>query len=102
MGARTLVVAMVLSVGFAVSANAFTYDNRTNQNPDGSARFTDPDSALGKRSSGDSHFSMHFSGGGPGGQTSSDDRFVPSSNGVFSSPFNGPNNMDLALGNRHW
>jgi hypothetical protein len=52
---------------------------------------------------GNSHFSMQFSGSSSGyGQSGIQNRFVPSSNSAFSSPFDGnPNNLDLALGNRH-
>ncbi len=88
----------------AISAQAFTYDSRTNQNSDGTARFQDPEDALMSSAAGksdDSKFSIKFSGSNGPASNGYDSRFVPSSNGVFSSPFAGPSNMDLALGNRH-
>jgi hypothetical protein len=96
---RVLIAAAILCSMIGMSAQAFTYDNRTNQNPDGSARFTDPEGAAAKKLG--SHFSMHFSGGSTNGQSGYDNRFVPSANGVFASPFDSQNNFDTALGPRH-
>jgi len=73
----------------AVSAGAFTYDNRTNQSPEAQARFRDQQSQPnnGLRI-GDSHFSLQFSGGGFGNnQPGVDSRFVPSSNPDFANPY---------------
>ena len=100
-GLAVAALAVLLAAG---SARAFTYDSRTNQNPDGSARFTDPESALGKSSDDSkSGFSVHFSGSGTNGQANGvDSRFLPSANNAFNSPGTAPNNLDLALGNRRW
>jgi hypothetical protein len=96
----SLAVIATCTLMSAVSAQAFTYDNRTNQGPDGSAKFRDPESALSN--GGSSNFSLKFSSSGMnGGQNGTDSRFVQSSNPAFSSPFGGPNNLDYALGNRH-
>jgi hypothetical protein len=82
----------------AVSAGAFTYDNRTNQSPDAALRLKQNKDG----SFGNSHFSMQFSGGsGVGGQSGVQNRFVQSSNPDLANPFNSENNLDLALGNRH-
>lgn len=95
-------IALVIAAG---SAQAFTYDNRTNQNPDGSARFADSDGLPAKHGDDDgkSGLSLKFSGSGmnqaPAGV---DSRFMPSANPVFSPPGTQPNNFDMALGNRHW
>ena len=93
----------------AASAQAFTYDNRTNQTPSGAARYADPDDALtptapdSKDSGSKSGFSFHFSGGPQGNAPQGfDERFVPSANPAFASPYNSPNNMDYAFGNRRW
>lgn len=101
MSTRKFVLAAVAVIGVAAAlpAQAFTYDSRTNQGGDAS-KFQDPDSQTKKL--GDSHFSMQFSGGSSGQQQSGyDSRFVPSGNSAFG-PGGGSNNLDTALGNRHW
>ena len=104
MTASTLRLTALVAVGcfVSVAAHAFTYDNRTNQTPNGAAHFQDPDAALANGDS-DSHFSMKFSGGSNQPMSSGlNSRFVPSSNNAFSSPFNSPNNFDNAMGDRHY
>jgi hypothetical protein len=104
--AKLALAAVACSVLAAASANAFTYDNRTNQDPTGLQKFRD--SLGGNGHDGKSHFSFSVTGpnGGNGqgsydNQTGVNSRFVPSANPAFSNPYYTPNNLDLALGNRH-
>ena len=99
---RTIIAAAAVSVLVAsASAGAFTYDNRTNQNPDVQAQLRGANGLPVQQKN--SHFSMQFSGSGLGNNQASgvQGRFVPSSNPDFQTPYSGPNNLDLALGNRH-
>ena len=91
-------------------AQAFTYDGRASLNMDTSLRYQDPDdkfqnnltSPPGTNSSSGKfgNFSFKFSSSNSSGPAGIEDRFVPSGNSAFASPF-GQNNLDLALGNRH-
>jgi hypothetical protein len=102
MSALKISVAVVALLG-AVSAQAFTYDSRTNQDPSGQAKLRAAANAMANGGKiGNSHFSMQFSGGPSGyGQGGIENRFVPSANPAFANPYYSPNNLDMALGNHH-
>jgi hypothetical protein len=103
--AAALFVASIFAVG---AAQAFTYDGRSSLNSDGTQRFKDPDAALqgntksnpNGTSGAQNGFSFKFSGAN-NGTNATQERFVPTQNGAFASPFAQPNNLDLALGGRH-
>jgi hypothetical protein len=100
-----IAIAALFGLGISGSAGAFTLDSHSLQNPDGTAKFQDPEAGLtgegGKLPGSDkSGFSFHFSGGGST-SSGSNSLFAPSANGAFSSPFAGPSNLDYALGYRH-
>jgi hypothetical protein len=92
----------------AGGARAFTYDGRASLNSDASLRYQDPEAKLQNSLTPQSgangtsgkigNFTFQFSGSSP--QSTGQSPFVPSGNSAFASPF-GPNNLDLALGNRH-
>jgi hypothetical protein len=89
---KPIAIAIALLALTAGAAHAFTYDGRGNLNADGTTRFTDPDDQIGdgtKQTKSKSGFSMKFSGGGPT-ETNGvgvENRFLPSRNGAFYSPF---------------
>ncbi|HVJ53407.1 MAG TPA: hypothetical protein VM689_13150 [Aliidongia sp.] len=102
---------------FAGGARAFTYDGRASydtstnvslhyQDPDPDSKFRSNNlsnsNAPGQNGSSGKfgNFSFKFSGGSSNGFGGPANQFVPSGNSAFGSPF-GPNNLDLALGNRH-
>ncbi len=88
---KSIAIAAALFALTAGTAHAFTYDGHSSFNSDGSTKFTDPgeqlsDGTTKKKSK--SGFSMSFSGGqanAPG--FGSQNRFLPSANRAFSSPF---------------
>ncbi len=87
----------------AASAQAFTYDNRTNQSSDGSARFRDPADPANAKTDDHSGFSFKVSGGAaPGaGAGGVESRFLPSANSQFNSPYYGPSFMNTMQGIPH-
>lgn len=94
---KSFAIAAVLFAFTVGTAHAFTYDGHSSFNSDGSTKFTDPgeqlsDGTTKKKSK--SGFSMSFSGGqtnSPG--FGSQNRFLPSANRAFSSPFDQNNNF---------
>lgn len=102
---RSMAIAAALILLTAGAAQAFTYEGAGhNLNVDGTPRFTDPEDALtdgdkapAKSKSG---FSMHFSGGtttpgfgsGSFGAFGSQNRFLPSANRAFNTPFQNQSN----------
>jgi hypothetical protein len=93
---KSIAIAAVLFALTAGSAHAFTYDGRSNLNSDGSTKFTDPgeqlsDGTAKKKSK--SGFSMSFSGGQTNPSFGGQNRFLPSSNRAFSSPFDQQSNF---------
>lgn len=96
------VLAAIAACGIlsSLSAGAFTYDNRTNQGPNGEAQLRAQALQGQNGRIGNSHFSVQFSGSGYGaGQSGADSRFVPSANPDLQNPFYSPNNLDTALAN---
>jgi len=98
---KSFAIAAVLFALTAGTAHAFTYDGRSNLNADGSTKFTDPGEQLSDgtpKKKSKSGFTMQFSGGqqnSPG--FGSQNRFLPSANRAFNSPFSqnnfgGPSN----------
>ena len=97
---KSIVCAVAVLVLTAGAAHAFTYDGRANLNADGTTKFTDPDDQLtdgsgsSKQGKSKSGFSMKFSNSstdqtGLGVQN----RFLPSGNRAFSSPFASQSNF---------
>src|ERR1700722_4394294 len=89
---KSIVIAVGLLALTGGAAQAFTYDGHSNLNADGTTKFTDPDDQLTdgstKTGKSESGFSMQFSGGqtaAPG--FGSQNRFLPSTNRAFNSPF---------------
>jgi hypothetical protein len=88
---KSIAIAVALLALTSGAAHAFTYDGRSNLNPDGTTRFTDPDDQLSdgsKTTKPKSGFSMHF-GAGPSTQPGFGQQgpFLQSGNRAFASPF---------------
>jgi|HubBroStandDraft_1064217.scaffolds.fasta_scaffold00043_37 hypothetical protein len=94
---KSIVVAVALLALSMGAAQAFTYDGRSNLNPDGTARFTDPDDQLGDGSTkakSKSGFNMQFSSGPTRSSNfAGPNLFVPSGNRAFNSPFQPQSNF---------
>ena len=113
----SLSVSAVLCAAAFGSAQAFTYDGQASLiGPSNLAmKYQDPEAKLQNNLSSDNmssqpgsngtsgkfgNFSFKFSSANSNGFGGAPGQFVPSGNSAFGSPF-GPNNLDLALGNRH-
>ena len=89
---KSVAMAIALLALTAGAAHAFTYDGRSTSSADGT-KLTDPDDQLTdgshKSNKSKSGFSMHFSGGPSTAQPGFgvQNRFLPSGNRVFASPF---------------
>jgi len=93
---KSIAIAAVLFALGVGSAHAFTYDGHSNFNSDGSQKFTDPDDQLtdgSAKKKSKSGFSMSINGGQNSAGFGSQNRFLPSANRAFSSPFDQQNNF---------
>ena len=88
---KSIAIAVALLVATGGAAHAFTYDGAASFKADGTPRFTDPDDQLTtgpKSSKPKSGFSMNFgTSQSTPGAFGLQNRFLPSANPAFSSPF---------------
>jgi hypothetical protein len=94
---KSIAFAVALLVLTAGAAHAFTYDGRSNFDSSGNQKFTDPDDQLtdgSKAAKSKSGFSMKFgSSSTDGASFGSQNRFLPSGNRAFNSPFASQSNF---------